>query len=507
MAYRSNVEPRRHGNTMVLVVGILVLLAIIATSYLSRTHAGRVTAISQQRASLRDDNARAISEFIGAEISKALFVRPIDIDLLTPGALADSNHPRLTSLRLPLRYGVDPTDNLPNGIGFGGQQAGPDGIPDYPYNFAPYWVVPFTNWPDPLGPLDRWPKNHPNSTFGQDLLLLYGVGEGNPAGYPGFGDTRWLADLEPLRLVMAGPDGVFGTLDDFVVFSHWRHMVNIARPENGWRICRDISDVTDIDADGMGGLVLDLSVPVEQWLAIGPFNVGPVTGDAWYDPGSFWNLWLRWFNLADYQLSYTNPGMIPANVYKLNNLDDGIDFDGNGDTVDWYERPEAEFIHDPASARWHVSRVLADADGDGITDSFWFLAPATVERGIRQVVAVRIVDNSGMVNAGVATGFVRSDPTLAGMPRTRTLGLTPADLVLTGELLAYDDPRWGSAPDNHWNVGFYDNPLHWHDLSDDTSRLDEVRYDDDVPTGSPGGVDPADLWARHLEEVGLYPFV
>ena len=47
---------RRRGNTMVLVVGILVLLAIIATSYLTRTHAGRVTAISQQRASLRDDS-------------------------------------------------------------------------------------------------------------------------------------------------------------------------------------------------------------------------------------------------------------------------------------------------------------------------------------------------------------------------------------------------------------------------------------------------------------------
>ena len=67
----------RRGNTIVLVVGILVLLVIIATSYITRTHAGRVTAGAQQRAALRDDNARVIAESIADEIAGALFVRPI----------------------------------------------------------------------------------------------------------------------------------------------------------------------------------------------------------------------------------------------------------------------------------------------------------------------------------------------------------------------------------------------------------------------------------------------
>ncbi|MHC4652818.1 MAG: hypothetical protein ACYTES_18415 [Planctomycetota bacterium] len=82
-ANRGNLESagrNRRGNTMVLVVGILVLLAIIATSYLTRTHAGRVTAISQQRASLRDDNARVIADFLAREVTQALFVQPIDAD-------------------------------------------------------------------------------------------------------------------------------------------------------------------------------------------------------------------------------------------------------------------------------------------------------------------------------------------------------------------------------------------------------------------------------------------
>jgi hypothetical protein len=40
-------------------------------------------------------------------------------------------------------------------------------------------------------------------------------------------------------------------------------------------------------------------------------------------------------------------------------------------------------------------------------------------------------------------------------------------------------------------------------VSDDTTRVDEVRYDD----AAPGGVDPVDLWARHLQEIGLYNVV
>jgi hypothetical protein len=511
IADRDNLESaarNRRGNTMVLVVGILVLLAIIATSYLTRTHAGRVTAISQQRASLRDDNARVIAESLANEISQALFVRPIDPSTVAPGNVADSRSRRLglgpldrdqngVIDYLPLRYGYDPTDVMNNLTGL----APGDGIPDFPYNFAPHYVVPFTNWPDPVALSDRWPKN-PGGMGGLDLLMLFGVGEGNPIGDPGFGDTRWLADLEPLRWDTDGD----GFADD--AFAHWRHLTNIARPDNGWRICRDISDLTDIDGDGVGGLVLDLRIPVEQWLAVGPFKLDFGTGDSVYDANYFWDQWLNWFDFDQYQFSYTVsealPRAIPPNFYNLDNLDGGIDLDGDGDFVDWYERPEAEFIHDPDSARWHVGRVLADADGDGFTDSYWFLAPTTVERGIRQVVAVRIVDNSGMINTSVATAFEPADPANPALLATRTEGITPADIALVGQLLPYPALSPLPGPEDHWNVGFYDNPHHWYDLTDGLlPNEDRVRYDDDLV----GGVDPVNLWIRHLQEVGLYDFV
>jgi hypothetical protein len=494
---------------MVLVVGILVLLAIIATSYLTRTHAGRVTAISQQRAALRDDNARAIAEFLAGEVSGALFVRPVD-----PADPLNSNAPRLTQLRNPLRYGYDPTDERDNVTGL--LVVVGDGIPDFPYNFAPHQVVPFSNWPDP-NPADPstfgWPRN-PGGTVGQNLLMLVGVGEGNPIGGPGFGDTRWLADLEPLRITLPGPDAIPGTLDDVPVFSHWRHLTNIARPDNGWRIVPNIADVyLDLDNDGYfetPNVVWDLGIPVEQWLALRPFFVDPFTGASLYNASYFEQQWANWLDLTapGYQGSYFNSApadnAIPANFYNLGDLDgDGIRHNLFFGGVP-QENPESEFIR--GTARWSVSRVLADADGDGFTDSFWFLAPATVERGIRQVVAVRIVDNSAMVNLGTATGFVRRDPVPVVPPAapTRTEGLTPADVALVGQLLPYPSLAPLPGPENHWNVGFYDNPHHWYDLTDDPlPNEDRVRYDD----GAVGGVEPADLWARHLQEVGLYSFV
>ncbi len=127
---RATRDPRpRRGNTIVLVVGILVLLVIIATSYVTRTHAGRVTAVGQQRASLRDDNARVIAESIADEIGGALFVRPLANGFTLP--VASSNDQRLTPRPdldgdgfpdyMPVRYGVDPRDDfdatgLPSGI-------------------------------------------------------------------------------------------------------------------------------------------------------------------------------------------------------------------------------------------------------------------------------------------------------------------------------------------------------------------------------------------------------
>ena len=104
-----------------------------------------------------------------------------------------------------------------------------DGFPDYPYNFAPYTVVPFTNWPDAMVGGGQWPVG-PGAPLGISLA------EGNPIGNPGTGDTRWLRDLEPLRSDVNG-NGIHDS------FRYWRHLSNIATANNGYRIIHDISNV------------------------------------------------------------------------------------------------------------------------------------------------------------------------------------------------------------------------------------------------------------------------
>ena len=504
---------RRHrrGNTMVLVVAILVLLAIVATSYLTRTHAGRFVAISLQRSSLRDDSSRAIAEALAAEIAGALFpARVDDRNLLGDpevwqfGRVADANYPRRQTFANALRYDFDS---------------------NAAYNFAPYHVVPFTNWPDPPCPypilamldLTMWPAGPGNPNGGTISPAL--DSEGNPFGNPGFGDTRWLADLEPIRVFSLGQDGLPDTGDEFWHFVQWRHMTNIARANNAWRMCIDIANVyTDADGDGVyetPNVVTDLNIPLEQWLALLPVNqflglfFAPQGDNEILDAfGDQWNAWFGFNLLAPgakgYERAYLNNDPVdntfpdfPANFYNLRDLN------ADGFVHLWMingvhqERPESEFI--AGTARHTVSRVLADTDGDGFTDAYWFLAPTAAEDGIRRIVAVRIVDNGGMLNASVATRF---DPNDVGQATpavpSKTKGSTPADLALTGALIDPSTDVTGVA--KLYNVGYYDNLAHWFNSWYGTFN---VSYDD----GFAGGTDPASLWRSHLDAVNLSQYV
>jgi len=471
----------RRGNTIVMVVGILVLLVIIATSYVTRTHAGRVTAVSQLGASLRDDNARVIAESIAGEIAGALFVRPVDLTGLPAGSqVRDSNVARLSPRPLdragdgppfdyfPVRYGVDPRD------------ANGDGRPDHPWNFAPYQVVPFTNWPDFAAGTLVWPEGPGNPN---PVTVLALEPEGNPLGFPGFGDSRWLADTEPVReRIGSGLNGTLGDYDDVWIFTHWRHMTNLSRAGNGWRICRDISDVGNLST--WGGIVGDLNIPVEQFLSLRTDALDLTTRlPSLVNVAQFEARWRIWFrSLVDYNDAYLDLTQIPPNFLHLRNLNGNADV--NGEIVQEVgERPQDEFI--VGTARWNAGRYLADADGDGFTDSFWSLAPTMTERGIRKVVAVRIVDNGAMLNVNVGGRFIPRDE--VGFPPARTRGITPADLALVGQLSADPDPD----PPLNWNTGLYDNRDHQYPPEDQVGYL---------------LTDPLALWNRHLDAVGLLQY-
>ena len=148
--------PKPRGNTLVLVTVILVLLVIIAVAFISRTQGGRVIAAAQRKAIDREDRAEiavgAVQDLVGGDLFPGL-VDPSD-PLVQGGLAASSATPTLSLDSLTLnqggnpvtqeivRYGVDPS-------GFRAD-VGADSLL-YPYNFAPFQTIPWTNWPDVPG--------------------------------------------------------------------------------------------------------------------------------------------------------------------------------------------------------------------------------------------------------------------------------------------------------------------------------------------------------------------
>ncbi|MEE2972982.1 MAG: hypothetical protein VX672_07640 [Planctomycetota bacterium] len=317
-------------------------------------------------------------------------------------------------------------------------------------------------------------------TDANDLL----IGDDNPIGNPGFGDSRWLRSSEPQRVYDV--NGWLGSPDPFapdarppIGFTHWSHLSWPATAENGWRVCVDLANVAAYDVDagiydpydpggvdirnagftlglstadafrqgatdyGAIGYPVALQTPYEQWLP-------GVVPNPYLGTDDFLRRRNSWFGSpsSHFFALYRAQDAMP-NFIKLNELG-----------------PRREAFQ-PGTNRNVVERTLADADGDGFTDSFWFLLPGVSEDGVRQVAAVSVVDNASMVDVNVASRF----------DRWSTAGQTPADVALTSRLVqpgfqatgfasgasVYDpadtwtglfsDPQ-NTTPGDVWNLGF-----------------------------------------------------
>ena len=495
----------RRGNSIILVVGLIVLLLIIAISFITRAQGLRSTAAAYRDASVHDGSGDGIADHIAKNVAESLFVERIDpLDETGQIVIGPVNEDiRIRPDDSQSRYGVDPNFN---------------------WNYAPWSVVPWTNPPDWL--------TYPNKVGLQNEFYNAGAGQQsldqavwndslftgpilssrqNPRGGPGTSDTRWLRDLEPQRQStqrdLDGNDenGYDARYADS--FSHWRHLTNLSRPNNQWRIVRDIADVTGVrsgelswdanlemsrrgnwnwgggwelsSVDGHhyhGGLVERLDVPVEQWPAQPPtndeggllngeatlgFNAVDSGQNAFTNPDDFWSRWMQWFDPSGYRdallATAGNPGSdifgtgydwpqgnrIPPNFYDLSDLDgDGTDGEYYDPAIPGKLGEKPEDEFRKGTARWHVGRVLTDTDGDGFTDSFWWQSPHVGPSGMRQVVGVSVTDNAGRLNANVATRFIRNDSE-SGVPQEGTRGSTPADLALIGQGTPPFEEPWG----------------------------------------------------------------
>ena len=472
-----NSTTNSRGNTLVLVTAILVLLVIIATAFLVRAQSGRAQAAAQQKATGREARVESVAADVAQEVANALFVKRIDGSSMTAAAgqiaanqatgltgqpafgefMARSDFPRLPAEPLAIRYGVDYFDSVSN-LDFT-SVAGGDGYLDG-YNFAPFSVNPFTNWPQRYGDI---------------------TGEGNPIGNPGFGDTRWLASTEPVRAMLltqlqnpvapAPPNtqvplpfnANWGNLalsngapilsPEGLGFSHWPHMSWIPTAENGFRLCWNISNVeanwdhmiptATAAADRWAAGELNLGTPYEQWLPYVAPREPLVTGkDARgylvLDSTDWQNRVSQWFNVGITNFNTVPPHAqiikgvngtgVSTPIRRLDALPNFLQLGAFGDPSDEFKQILSGTAYVPTS-RNLIGRTLADADGDGWTDSFWFVAPSSSDRSTRQLIAVRIMDNSALINVNTAT---RSD-------RASTNGLTPSDVALVTRRDSYDE--------------------------------------------------------------------
>ena len=605
--HSTTVHSSRRGNALVLAASVLVLLVIISTTFVSRTQTGRATAAAVRKEAERQDSVDGVGEDIAQLIANALFVRPVDARYDNAGAQGLVNPLPGESLEveddgLPFRYSLSssfPLPGQPSSVptefnqfefealfpaihsatssnrarldptkvardsaltdrfaGFNlDQRYGVD--PWFPGNFAPFEVIPFTNWPDGLA--YPWSPSSPYGVIGLgDNGLIFGDGtpstfnsayaittqrlftEGNPAYGPGFGDTRWLRDLEPMP-VDKNNDGL---LDSFL---QWRHLTNISTPENGWRVVLDIADVfgakqlDNVDTT-FPNLIDDLSVPVEQWVdsldyrfLFDPANVNNlsgyttgITGAAALLPNTFNRQefeaqWTRWsapspFTAVDRGLYFAPP----ANLIDLNDLDaDGVKNEPGERPIDRFvglrqiSNPNGQgtiFIPDDpnqpdGSIAWNISRYLDDSDGDGWTDSFWFLAPG-VRDGVRNVVSVSITDNGGRLDLSTATryspGFVSQPESLFDasnqMAQTGTTGFTPADLALVSGFNQNSESARGNRVENpEARVGFFDAPIHREGAAPAPVPIDPNNTNpppafEPLPTFDPARFPDADLF-------------
>ena len=430
----------RRGNTIVLVTAILVLLVIIATAFVGRTRAVRDISAAQQASAGRDGRGESVGVDVANEIAGALFAKPIELNpangavidpflnatrvdsSVTPNiAVASSSWPRLAPAFDAQRYSID-RDIYPPANGVLNPFNG-DGFPDVGYNIAPFEVKAWTNWPDYFGVGSAWPFG-PGSPQGVTLDGLNNpISDANPYGNPGTGDSRWLRSTEPERI---GIDQNGDGSPDFFTFTHWTHLTWLPTANNGWRVVDDIADISGaipFATDGSYGILdnlneadftrpFALALPYEQWLpSVFP---NPIANAAQFIARR--NTWF-----FDYVNQYRTANAMP-NFFHLSDLG----------------RPTDEFK--PGTLRNVVSRTLTDTDGDGFTDSYWFVAPVGIDRGIRTIVGVSVVDNSALLNANVASKFSFDT----------TVGATPSDLALVTSTLELN---------NNNTVGFFDGPI------------------------------------------------
>ncbi|MCH2147178.1 MAG: hypothetical protein MK073_05120, partial [Phycisphaerales bacterium] len=97
----------RRANALILVVGILVLLVLVATAFITKTQSGRVTSVAQRDSAQINDRNQSTMKAVADEIGDALFPRLVvpTLEATIGSANARRDDPSLSTPR----FGHDPS--------------------------------------------------------------------------------------------------------------------------------------------------------------------------------------------------------------------------------------------------------------------------------------------------------------------------------------------------------------------------------------------------------------
>lgn len=152
-------------------------------------------------------------------------------------------------------------------------------------------------------------------------------------------------------------------------------------------------------------------------------------------PGEYDDMWL----------ASTTPGQNYSKWPHITNMSATGSFLSEGDTPGSNNDVDVscEALPNPLSTNIE-NNDLADADGDGLTDSRWAVAPIAEIRGRKYVMAVRIVDLASMLNVNVALSQLSSAGAY-GTGNDVPRWWYPSELDLAGFMFGVQGAPGGSA--------------------------------------------------------------
>ncbi|MHC4370710.1 MAG: hypothetical protein ACYSW8_24130 [Planctomycetota bacterium] len=143
-------------------------------------------------------------------------------------------------------------------------------------------------------------------------------------------------------------------------------------------------------------LVLDVPGLVDPNSLVDPNDPNSLPGilQEYYDYPDVNNLWLA--SLEPYEAGGNYYWRQISRLYPTSDPNLGL---------------QADIVPDYQDPAVMGNMVIADADGDGVGDSLWFIIPGmSSSKGKPVYAAVRIIDNGAMLNANTAFKFDMSDP-------------------------------------------------------------------------------------------------